>query len=53
MITTAYNEGITGVRTSKTLVIEKDNDKASGAFPAKCCARRRGRPACLACILRA
>ena len=27
-ITSAYNEGITGVRTSKSMVIEKDNEKA-------------------------
>ncbi len=27
-ITSAYNEGITGVKTSKSMVIEKDNDKA-------------------------
>lgn len=26
-ITSAYNEGITGVRTSKSMVIEKDNEK--------------------------
>lgn len=26
-ITNAYNEGITGVKTSKSMVIEKDNDK--------------------------
>lgn len=26
-ITSAYNEGITGVRTSKSIVIEKDNEK--------------------------
>ena len=26
-ITSAYNEGITGVRTSKSMVIEKDNDR--------------------------
>lgn len=27
-ITNAYNEGITGVKTSKSMVIEKDNEKA-------------------------
>lgn len=27
-ITSAYNEGITGVKTSKSMVIEKDNEKA-------------------------
>ncbi len=27
-ITSAYNEGITGVKTSKSMVIEKDNDQA-------------------------
>ncbi len=27
-ITSAYNEGITGVRTSKSMVIERDNEKA-------------------------
>ena len=27
-ITSAYNEGITGVRTSKSMVIEKDNEEA-------------------------
>ncbi|HBN55540.1 MAG TPA: ABC transporter ATP-binding protein, partial [Lachnospiraceae bacterium] len=27
-ITSAYNEGITGVKTSKSMVIEKDNDEA-------------------------
>lgn len=27
-ITSAYNEGITGVKTSKTMVIERDNEKA-------------------------
>ena len=35
MITTAYNEGITGVRTSKTLVIEKDNDKSFRSLSGK------------------
>ena len=27
-ITSAYNEGITGVKTSKSMVIERDNEKA-------------------------
>ncbi len=30
-ITGAYNEGITGVKTSKSMVIEKDNEKAFAA----------------------
>ena len=35
MITAAYNEGITGARTSKTLVIEEDNDKSFRSLTGK------------------
>lgn len=31
-ITNAYNEGITGVKTSKSMVIEKDNEQAFGTI---------------------
>lgn len=34
-ITSAYNEGITGVRTSKSMVIEKDNEKDFFALAGK------------------